>query len=110
MNGQYLYRRGDYWHYKRRVPITVRTQDHRDIVRISTKKKDHREALIVASEISTQLEAYWATLEAGGDPGSAQSFANAVARARALGVVYLTGAEATLFALLFAMNQESASR
>lgn len=91
MAREYLVRRGEILHYRRRVPGEVAVLDPRGEIWISTHKSDETEAVIIARRISGELESYWSALSAGEQsiaPAARQQFDRAVRLARTLGVVY----------------------
>lgn len=89
----YLIDRGGWWVYRRRVPRRAAHLDTRNIVRITTNQRTDGSAMpssaavIAAERIHAEVETHWAAL-ATLDEHTAEDYAAAVSRARALGFGY----------------------
>ncbi|WP_309385669.1 tyrosine-type recombinase/integrase [Cerasicoccus frondis] len=82
-------RRGDWYHYFRRVPKHVATYDDRTHVRIALKTKSVKEATRIAAVYDAFVERYWGDLIRSGQPDArGDRFKRAVALAKANGFAY----------------------
>ncbi len=91
MSEAYIHKRGDWWHYRRKVPVIVAHLDTRKEVTATLGTKDKNQALIKAEIYSTHFENYWRSLS---DSDTAQTidekYQAAVALAKAHGFAYKT--------------------
>jgi integrase len=90
----YLFERGGYWYYRRRVPRNVTHLDPRKEVKIATRistKVDpvgNGRAAHAAAQHDAELEQYWADLLAGRNPEERKRTIRAISQAQALQVPY----------------------
>lgn len=85
----YLVKRGEWYHYRRRVPSWVSHIDQRKEVKISLKSKDAKQALIRADIYNEQIESYWkALLQSGEHDSSLAKYKAAVHIAKTNGFAY----------------------
>ncbi|MEW8332986.1 MAG: DUF6538 domain-containing protein, partial [Candidatus Thiodiazotropha sp.] len=59
---KYIFRRGDIYYYRRRVPEYVSEYDSRKFVKVSLGTKDEKEASRKASLYNDFIEDYWRSL------------------------------------------------
>lgn len=82
-------RRGDWYHYMRRVPAHLAAYDRRKHIRIALKTKDESEAIKLATIYDDFVEKYWRDLVKSGLPDTDhKKFKEASAMAKAHGFAY----------------------
>ncbi len=62
MEQLHIIKRGNWYHYRRRVPASIAHLDHRQEVTVSLKTKVKSEALIKAGIYNTHIENFWKAL------------------------------------------------
>lgn len=92
---RYIFRRGDIYHYQRRVPALVVDLDSRSpYVRVSLKTHDLALARAKRDAFERADDEYWASLLAGGSQeGAARHYKAAVNRAEILGFAYRSASD-----------------
>lgn len=94
MDDYYLTKRGDWYHYRRRVPQYVAELDTRKEIKISLKTKNKNEALIRAEFHNNQIESFWHNLvHSGKQENTDEKFKSIVKLARAYGFAYKTSSQ-----------------
>ncbi len=106
---RYLVRRGEWWHYVRRVPAEYEHVDRRGMVR-QTLKTQSIEAARMKRDVFEQADnQYWSSLVSGDHDRAKARYQAAVLRARALNLSYQPvsqiAADAPLTALLDRVEQ-----
>jgi len=90
----HIYKRGDVFYYRRRVPEYVLPYETRNFVKISLSTRDEKEATRKAVIYNDYIEDYWRSLiKAGGSDDTLKSFRATVALAKAHGFAYKNAAE-----------------
>ncbi|MEM9299157.1 MAG: DUF6538 domain-containing protein [Bacteroidota bacterium] len=94
MSKKYVYKRGNKFQYRRRVPLHLAELDHRNEVVISLKTCDESEALIRAAIYNDQIEAFWkALIQTGSQENFEEKYQAAVTLAQTHGFAYKTPQE-----------------
>lgn len=94
MGHKYIYKRGDRYAYRRRVPEEVRHLDQRREVKASLKTSDEKEAIIKADIYNKRFEDFWkALIKSGNAAGLEEKYKATVALARTLGFAYRAAEE-----------------
>jgi integrase len=98
----FLMRRGNTWHFVRRVPAEFEALDRRGIVRHSTRIKiadDRlgRRASRVAQSLNSELECFWKNLADGRSNANTSRYEQARRNARSLGYDYVPNSELIAF-------------
>lgn len=88
-----IFKRGRWWHLRKRVPRRFEALDGRRPVVIALKTDSELEAVARAAEAERALWAYWRALEAGQTGDAAERYAAAVELATRRGVTYRTARE-----------------
>jgi len=88
-----VFRRGKWWHLRKRVPRRFEHLDARRPVVIALKTDSESEARARAVDAERALVAYWLALEAGQSGDAAAVYKAAVELARRRGVLYRTASE-----------------
>ncbi len=90
----YVYKRGDIYYYRRRVPEYVLPYEERKFVKLSLGTRDEKEAARKASVYNDYIEDHWRDLiKKGGDSNASQSYKATVNLAKAHGFAYKNVAE-----------------
>ena len=98
---KYVFRRGDIYYYRRRVPEYVSDHETRKFVKISLGTRDEAEAHRKASVYNDFIEDYWRSLiKTEGNNDADLSYKLAIKRAKAHGFAYKSIAEITKAPLL----------
>lgn len=91
MGHMYIFKRGDCYIYRRRIPQEAAHLDRREEVKISLKTKNLTEALCKAEIYNQKMEAFWvALIRSGNAVGIEEKYAAAVQIAKAHGFAYKT--------------------
>lgn len=91
MERSHVVKRGDWYHYRRRIPEAVAHLDKRKEVTIALKTKNKSEALIRAGIYNTHIENFWKALISSDETSDAdKKYKAAVALAKAHGFAYKT--------------------
>ncbi|AXG69598.1 site-specific tyrosine recombinase XerC [Kordia sp. SMS9] len=91
MSTDYIYKRGEKFIYRRRVPKYVSNLDHRKEIKLALKTDNYQEAVVRANIYNEQIETFWrALLQSGKSKGSNEKYKTAVQLARAYGFTYKT--------------------
>lgn len=94
MSETYIHQRGEWWHYRRKVPKVIAHLDIREEVNVTLGTKDKKQAMIKAEIYSTHFENYWRSLnETDTTQIKKQKYQAAVALAKAHGFAYKTTAQ-----------------
>ena len=98
----FLTRRGNTWHFVRRVPAEYAALDRRGIVRHSTRirvadDRVGRRAAYVAITLNRELELFWKGLAEGRENADLDRYNGARRRARSLGFEYLPSSDLLCF-------------
>ena len=90
----YVYRRGDNFYYRRRVPGFVLPYETRTEIKVSLATKSEKEALRKASIYNDYIEDYWASLIKGhGTEDPEEAYQNMIKLAKAHGFAYKSVAD-----------------
>lgn len=90
----YVFRRGEYFYYRRRVPEYVLDYETRDSIKISLGTRDEREAKRKAAIYNDYIEDFWRSLiKANGQLDRDATYRAAVKLAKAHGFAYKSVAE-----------------
>lgn len=85
----HIYKRGDIYYYRRRVPVHIKAIEDRDFIKISLSTKDEKEATRKASIYNDYIEDYWRSLiKSNGIDKSDAEFRATIALAKAHGFAY----------------------
>lgn len=91
MSADYIYKRGEKFIYRRRVPKYVSNLDHRKEIKLALKTDNYQEAIVRAKIYNEQIETFWrALLQSGKSQGANEKYKTAVQLARAYGFTYKT--------------------
>ncbi len=91
MSSNHVYKRGNKYVYRRRVPTQVQHLDNRKEVKISLKTDDYKVATLRAAIYDQQMEAFWISLIQSGNQTSFNArYQAAVKLAQAYGFAYKT--------------------
>lgn len=91
MEEEYIHKRGDWWHYRRKVPKVIAHLERKKEVTASLKTKDKKQALIRAGIYSKHFETYWRSLrETDTAQTKEQKYLAAIALAKSHGFSYMT--------------------
>jgi integrase len=93
LSKNYVFKRGNTYIYRRRIPIEISTLDKRREIKVSLKTKDYSEALIRSTLYNQEIESYWADLLASQSKDSEkvdERYKAAVRNARLHGFSYKT--------------------
>ena len=88
-----IFRRGKWWHYRKRVPRRFEHLDARRPVVIALKTDSRAIAEVKAAEVERELVSYWLALEAGRAPQARERYDAAVRYAQVRGVAYRSASE-----------------
>ncbi len=90
----YIYRRGDIYYYRRRVPGYVAPYENRKFVKISLGTNDKKEAIRKASVYNDYIEDFWRSLiKTDGADNAETAYKSAIKLAKAHGFAYKSVAE-----------------
>lgn len=90
----YIYKRGDIYYFRRRVPEYVLPYENRKFVKLSLSTRDEKEAARKASVYNDYIEDYWRSLiKSDGSTDPALSYKATVKLAKAHGFAYKSIAE-----------------
>lgn len=85
----HIYKRGNIFYYKRRVPKHVEPYENRKFVKLSLSTKDEKEAIRKAAIYNDYIEDYWRSLIKAEGPDKAQAeYQVAISQAKAHGYAY----------------------
>ncbi len=85
----YVFKRGDNFYYRRRVPEFVADYEPRSVIKISLRTKDKKEAIRKSSIYNDYIEEYWRSLiKSGGKIDAESEYRKAVKLAKAHGFAY----------------------
>lgn len=91
METTYIHKRGEWYHYRRKVPGAIAHLEKKTEVTVSLKTKDVKQALIKADIYNVHFENYWRSLkETDTAKNKEQKYQAAISLAKAHGFSYMT--------------------
>ena len=90
---KHILKRGNVYHYNRRVPTYLRGYHEKEIIRISLKTDSYTEACKKAVKMDHQIEVYWQGLLLTGSKHSTAEYRKAVLLAQQRGFAYKESSE-----------------